>query len=139
MVFFVPDVVDILQVVRTGVDLATISLFSVLVFTKLLWVTVVSKFGSVSVHAAVTVPTTAASDAERLNAVDKAWLNSAATELVRVVDVVVDGFNVVKALVVDASTEDCEVSILFFRPSAVKTDGNKAAKLWFAFSLSKED
>ena len=130
--------VVILLVVRTDVDLATISLFSVLLFAELLWVTVVSNFGSVSVHSAVTVPTTAASDAERLNAVDKAWLNSAATELVRVVDVV-DGFNVVKALVVDASTEDCEVSILFFRPSAVKTDGNKAAKLWFAFSLSKED
>ena len=131
--------VDILPVVGTDVDLATISLFSILLFAKLLWVTVVSNLGSVSVHAAVTVPTTAASDAERLNAVDKAWLNSAATEPVRVVDAGVDGFNVVEALVVEASPEDCEASILFFRPSAVKTDGNKAAKLWFAFSLSKED
>jgi hypothetical protein len=85
----------------------------------------------------VTVPAIAASEAERLNAVDKAWLNSAATEPVTDEDGECVVFNVVEVLLVETSTDDGS-SFLLFGPSAVKTDGNKAAKLWFAFSLSRE-
>ena len=84
----------------------------------------------------MTVSAAAASDADRLNAVDKAWLNSAATEPVTEEEVTV-GFTVVEELLVEVVTGD-GASFLFFSPSAVKTDGNNAAKLWFAFSLSKE-